>query len=562
MINCIDGAMLKKLLINGAIHLEKNKAAVDALNVFPVPDGDTGTNMSMTMMAAVKEIEQLKDVTLETVAEALTRGSLRGARGNSGVILSQLFRGFAKGLKSYERVNSVQLAAALKKGVDTAYKAVIKPVEGTMLTVARVSAERAVYLSQGQRDIAVLLRQTIDAGKDALDRTPEMLSVLKEAGVVDAGGKGLIYILEGMIMAIDTDVLYETKEIKTDEGGKTPERSATADFGRVGDIKFTYCTEFIITDTKEGMTLGDIDAFKEKIGTMGDSMLVVGDPDMVKVHVHTNNPGVVLEEAIKLGVLSSIKIDNMREQHSSMVIKTDDEKEPLDDKQPGAVQPATEEAKPYGVVAVAMGEGMMNIFKDLSCDKVIEGGQTMNPSTEDILKAIEEINSDTVFVLPNNGNIILAAQQATHLTGKDVHVIPTKSIPQGIAAMVAMSPDLDIEDNEQRAKAAIGEISTGQVTYAIRDSSYNGTNINEGDILGLSNGDVTIVGRDVGDVAMELLENLIEDDDEIITIYYGQDVSQEDTEVLSDRIRQRFKDCDVEVYFGGQPLYYYIFSIE
>lgn len=557
MINNVDGAMLKKLLISGAMHLERNKALVDSLNVFPVPDGDTGTNMSMTMMAAVKEIEQLNDITLENVAEALSKGSLRGARGNSGVILSQLFRGFAKGLKSYQQVNSVQLAAALKKGVDTAYKAVMKPVEGTMLTVARLSAERAVYFSQEEGDIAELLRQTVEAAKDALDRTPEMLDVLKEAGVVDAGGKGLVCILEGIVMAIDTDVTYDVEEVRAETGVDIGKQADTADFDKLEGIKFMYCTEFIITNNKNDISAEDVNAFKEKIGTLGDSVLVVGDPDMLKVHIHTNHPGMVLEEAIKLGVLCSIDIDNMQEQHDKM-----QEQQGISAEQPEDDQPETQEIQPYGVVAVAMGEGMITILKDLGCDKVIEGGQTMNPSTEDILQAIEEVNSKTVFVLPNNGNIILAAQQATHLTDKDVRVIPTKSIPQGITALVAMSPDLDIEDNEQRAKSAIQEISTGQVTYAIRDSSYNGTKIKKGDILGLSNGEVMVVGRDVEDVAVQLLESLVKNDGEIISVYYGQDVTQEEADALSDRIQQRFEDCDVEVYFGGQPLYYYIFSIE
>lgn len=537
IIEYIDGQLFKKMIIEGAQSLEQNKQIVNALNVFPVPDGDTGTNMSLTMQSAVKEVKGTASDSLEEIANALANGSLMGARGNSGVILSQLYRGFAKGVKGKDKLTTMDLAMALKSGADTAYKAVMKPVEGTILTVARESAEKALEIAKEETNHISFLEKTIHEAEETLKRTPDMLKVLKDAGVVDSGGKGLIYIYAGALAALtgkatyieDEDVLQMTVEDEHHDGES---------------LEFGYCTEFIIR-----VQHGDTEALKSKIETLGDSMLVVGNENVVKVHIHTNHPGKVLEFGIEMGLLSDIKIDNMRLQHRPTGVEAPKKEQP-------------KEMKPYGMVTVTMGKGLTQIFTELGVDQIIEGGQTMNPSTEDFLKAIEEINAETIFILPNNSNIIMAANQAKEISSKDIIVIPSKSVPQGITAMLAFNGDLSAEENEASMMEALQKVKTGQVTYAVRDTSFNDIAIETGDILGIGNGQIKSAGKTVEAVSLELLQKMITDEDEMITLLYGEDVSEEDANQLVEVLEENFPNCDIELYYGGQPLYYYIFSVE
>ena len=536
-IKYIDGPILKKMMIQGANSLELNKSTIDALNVFPVPDGDTGINMSLTMDSATKEVKKVVTETVETISEAMANGSLMGARGNSGVILSQLFRGFAKSCKGKEKLNTIDFAQALKGAADTAYKAVMKPIEGTILTIAREMAEKAIEISKKEDDFNVFFTDIIKHSEIVLEKTPQMLKVLKDAGVVDAGGKGLIVItigfyqgLTGKITAIETSKIEKSEELYLDIPTE--------------DITFGYCTEFIIKGTAV-----DLELYKKKIADLGDSMLVVGDQNLVKVHIHTNNPGQVLEYGLAWGELINIKIDNMRQQHKNRIFNE-------------ASGDSEEAVKEYGIIAVSMGEGLLNIFKDLNVDEIITGGQTMNPSTEEIKNAIDKIPAKHIFILPNNSNIILAANQAKEISKKNIHVIPSKTIPQGIAAILAFNPDLDIEKNIDLMKSSLSKVKTGQVTFSVRDTQFNSNTIKKGDILGIMNANIQVVGDNIEEVAFDLLSDIISDKDEMVTIFYGEDCSEADANRLGDRIGAIYENLDIEVYYGGQPLYYYIFSVE
>ncbi|WHH59887.1 DAK2 domain-containing protein [Petroclostridium sp. X23] len=533
----IDGKTLKRMIVSAANNLENNKKAVDELNVFPVPDGDTGTNMSLTLLTASKEVKQKDDNNVSVIADVLASASLRGARGNSGVILSQLFRGFAKELKDRGSMDAKAFAFAMQAGVDTAYKAVMKPTEGTILTVAREGAKRAIEASEKNDDIIEVFEAAIAHANHILDQTPEMLPVLKKAGVVDAGGKGLIVILEGALYALKTENEIEQSE---NQSVIVEQKSNAA---VLEDIQFAYCTEFLI-QKKDGTLGGDL--LKSKIECLGDSMLVIDDEDVIKVHIHTNNPGTVIEESLKLGELVNIKIDNMKEQHRHNVSYGQEKIE----------------NKPYGFITVAMGEGLKNIFVDLGIDKVIEGGQTMNPSTEDILKAIDEVHADHIFILPNNKNIILAAEQAKTLTDKNIIVVPSKSIPQGIAAMLAFNMEADAQKNSQDMAAALESVKTGQVTYAVRNSSFDDQEIIQGDILGIQDGKIEIAGKNVSEVSCQLLHLLVDEESSVISIFYGDDIDEDQVQELSEYAEEQFPDCDVEVHNGGQPLYYYVISVE
>lgn len=530
----LNGEILKNMFIQGNNLLYNNRDVVDSLNVFPVPDGDTGTNMALTFDSAVNEILKIEKPSVESVAKSASKGSLMGARGNSGVILSQILRGLEKGCRGKEVLSVEDFAYALKMASDTAYKAVMKPIEGTILTIIREASEKALELINTSDDFIVFFDMLILHIEAVLEKTPDMLDVLKQAGVVDAGGKGLILIIKGFWEAVSGKEIPKTEK-------KEPQRTMENEISNES-IEFGYCTEFII----RGNGL-DSEAFKDKIKSHGDSLLVVGDEDLVKVHIHTNNPGAVIEYGLKLGELVDIKIDNMRQQHKNTLIE--DEYVP-------------KEEKKYGFIAVAMGKGLSNIFKDLNIDKVIEGGQTMNPSTEDILKAISEINAENVFILPNNSNIILAANQAKELSDKNVVVIPSKSVPQGISSMLEFDLSAEPDENEESMTDILGDVNTVQITYSVRDSKFNDLDIKKGDILGICDGDITKVGNDVSSVAFETLDKAINDDHEILTIYYGEEISEEASNEFHSLIEEKYPDLDVEIYYGGQPLYYYIFSIE
>ncbi len=540
IVEYIDGQLLKRMIVEGAHALEKNKQAVNALNVFPVPDGDTGTNMSLTMQSAVREVNNVKSCTLENVANALANGSLMGARGNSGVILSQLFRGFAKGMAGKEKLTVEELAKALKLGSDTAYKAVMKPVEGTILTVARESAEKAMELAAGEKDIIRFIERVIAQAEDTLKRTPDMLKVLKDAGVVDSGGKGLIFIYQGALAAITGKATaVQAYEDKVEIIHVEEERA-------VGDLQFGYCTEFILHAKN-----ANIERFRDSIKDYGDSVLVVGNEEIIKVHIHTNHPGEVMEKALRLGYLADIKIDNMNLQHRHEIFEEEAE-----------VSAKREPKKPYGFIAVTMGDGLTKIFNDFGVDYVIEGGQTMNPSTEDFVKAIGEIDAENIYIFPNNSNIIMAANQAKAISDKSITVIPTKSVPQGISALLAFNEDFTPEDNEGEMLEAVKNVKTGQVTYAVRDTSFNDIPISTGDILGIGNGDIKAVGKEIAEVSTELLAGLVGEEDEIITVFYGEEIDETTAAELVESLQEKFPDCEIEMYYGGQPLYYYIFSVE
>jgi len=545
----IDGNLLKRMMIAGAKYLESKKQEVDELNVFPVPDGDTGTNMSLTVLAAAKEVQKIDSNRAEEVAKAAASGSLRGARGNSGVILSQLFRGFSKGLVGHEQIDGITLAQAFKSGVDTAYKAVMKPKEGTILTVAREGAEKAVEVAAEKLNIEDICKQALEHAYDTLQKTPDMLPVLKQAGVVDAGGQGLLYILEGAYHVLlgkeDIEVLLVQDEKK--EVSFSPLAAIDHE-----NIKFGYCTEFIINSTQGAFQDHHIDNLKAYLNEIGDSIVVVGDEDLIKIHVHTDHPGQAFEKGLTLGFLTNMKVDNMRIQHTSKVIT---------DSKPIKTPPKN---KPLGFITISIGDGIKDIFKGLGVDYVIEGGQTMNPSTEDILNAIDETYADTIIILPNNKNIILAAEQAVELCkDKKIIVIPTRTIPQGIAAMLGFEPGRSLESNIEIMKENISTVKTGQVTYAVRDTMIDDKAIHQGDILGIVNDtSIKIITQDLQEGAKQLLGELIDEDIEIITIYYGKDTTQEQAEELEHYIQEHYPDCEVEIHNGGQPLYYYIFSVE
>lgn len=548
-IQYVDGALLKKAFIGAANFLEQNKEDVNALNVFPVPDGDTGTNMSLTLQSAMKEIFTLNEYSVEKVAIAASNGSLMGARGNSGVILSQLFRGLANGLKGKEKVDAKVLAKAFKLASDTAYKAVMKPTEGTILTVARECAEAAITLSKEEKDIIVFFDKVIQQGNIALNKTPDMLPVLKEAGVVDAGGMGLMIILTGAFKALTTngEIKYESVSGRKSEDIYFKKELST------GDIKFGYCTEFIVKNTKE-----DVENFKQELSKYGDSLLVVGGNGLIKVHVHTNNPGLVLEKGLSIGELHDIKIDNMRVQHRNLLVE--EECDCVDEK--GININEKKEKKKYSFITVAMGNGIANIFKELNVDFIIPGGQTMNPSTEDILNGIKKVEGENIIILPNNGNIVLAAEQAQKMSERKVYVFPTKSIPEGIAALIAFNPEISVEENLENMKLAVENVKTGQVTYAVRDTEINGKKISKDDIIGICKGDIKSSGKDVQETSLELLKKMVDEDNELITIFYGDTIEEKEANELGKLAEKEFENCDIEIVYGGQPIYYYIFSVE
>ena len=562
----IDADLLKKMFLSGANNLDLNKEWINELNVFPVPDGDTGTNMTMTIMSAAREVQAIEQPTLENLAKAISSGSLRGARGNSGVILSQLLRGFTKAIKKQDAIDVPLMADAFQKAVETAYKAVMKPKEGTILTVAKGMADKAIELREEIDDLDEALRQIIEYGDKVLAHTPELLPVLKEAGVVDSGGQGLMQAMKGAYSAMTG------KEIKSAGGGEAvsagqPAASGSRELseGQAGladfDIRFGYCTEFIVNLEKE-MEDSEEQEFKKYLESIGDSIVLVADDDLVKVHVHTNDPGLAIQKALTYGSLSRMKIDNMREEHQEKLIK-DAGRLAAEQKAKEEAEAAKEPRKPYGFVAVSVGEGMDAIFRDLGVDCLITGGQTMNPSTEDMLNAINQVNADTVFVLPNNKNIILAAQQAQSLTeDKEVIVVPTKTVPQGISAIIGFSPDRSAEENTRQMEEELSCVKTGQVTYAVRDTAIDGKEIHAGDIMGLDDHTIAAVGNEVTGTAMELLASMVDEDSELITIYYGCDLEEGDAEAFCEKVQEAYPSCDVELQNGGQPIYYYVISVE
>ena len=568
----IDADLLKKMFLSGANNLDLNKEWINELNVFPVPDGDTGTNMTMTIMSAAREVQAIEQPTLENLAKAISSGSLRGARGNSGVILSQLLRGFTKAIKKQDAIDVPLMADAFEMAVETAYKAVMKPKEGTILTVAKGMADKAIELREEIDDLDEALRQIIEYGDKVLAHTPELLPVLKEAGVVDSGGQGLMQAMKGAYSAMTG------KEIAPAQGGEalsagsgageTGSREAFEGQGQSGladfDIKFGYCTEFIINLEKE-MEDSEEQAFKQYLESIGDSIVLVADEEIVKVHVHTNDPGLAIQKALTYGSLSRMKIDNMREEHQEKLIKDAGRlaAEQKAAEETRTAEKPTEPRKPYGFVAVSVGEGMDAIFRDLGVDCLITGGQTMNPSTEDMLNAINQVNADTVFVLPNNKNIILAAQQAQSLTeDKEVIVVPTKTVPQGISAIIGFSPDRSAEENAREMEEELSLVKTGQVTYAVRDTAIDGKEIHAGDIMGLDDHTIAAVGNDVTGTALELLSSMVDEDSELITIYYGSDLEEGDAQAFYEKVQEAYPACDVELQNGGQPIYYYVISVE
>ncbi len=543
----IEVNTLTKMFLAGAKNLEAKKEWINELNVFPVPDGDTGTNMTLTIMSAASEVNNLSERTMETVAKAISSGSLRGARGNSGVILSQLLRGFTKGIKDYETLDVMIISNAFQKAVETAYKAVMKPKEGTILTVARGAADKAAELALEEEDLDVFFSGIIEEAERVLATTPELLPVLKEAGVVDSGGQGLVEVLKGAYDA------YLGKEVDyTFEAPKSAPVKISAE--TEAEIKFGYCTEFIIVLDKKFEHKDEME-FKAFLESIGDSIVCVADDDIVKIHVHTNHPGQAIEKALTYGSLSRLKIDNMREEHEEKLIK--------DASKIAAQQKAEEPRKEMGFISVSIGEGIGEIFKGLGVDYLIEGGQTMNPSTEDMLNAIDKVNAEHIFILPNNKNIILAANQAKALCeDKDIIVIPTKTVPQGITAMINFMPDSSAEENEARMTEELANVKTGQVTYAVRDTHIDDKEIKEGNIMGIGDHAILAVGEDVEQTTLDMFKELIDEDSELISIYYGEDVKKEDAEKLGEKLSDLYPDCDVEVHFGGQPIYYYVVSVE
>ncbi|MFL0163526.1 DAK2 domain-containing protein [Candidatus Clostridium helianthi] len=541
----INGHDFYNMVVNASNKLLAQSDFVNALNVFPVPDGDTGTNMSMTFKAAVKEIEGMDTYSIGEISKKLAKGALMGARGNSGVILSQILRGFSKGLEGKKEVDIKEFAVAFSEGSKSAYKAVMRPTEGTILSVIRAAAEAAV--SSDAKDMVAFMEEITVKSKEMLDRTPELLPALKKAKVVDSGGMGLYIILRGMFEALKNDIKAELSDMKISDANGTLAK-ATEEI----DIKFGYCTEFIILgDAKRAQD------FQNEIESLGDSMIVVGYDDVIKVHIHTNDPGLVLSKAVAIGELSKIKIDNMREEHRELLISTK-----------GLTENSSEdegvdsEKKKYGFITVAMGDGISNIFKDLGIDYVIEGGQTMNPSTQDILDAVEKINAEHIFIMPNNKNIIMAANQAAEISSKNILVVPTTTIPQGIACATMFNYDSEVEENFTNLKDTIEVVKTGSVTYAVRDTEIDGIDIKQGNMLGLVEGKIKEVGEDKKVVAGKVLEDMIDDESELITVYYGEDVSDEDANEFEAELQEKYEDLDIQFYKGNQPLYYFLISVE
>ena len=553
-ITSINSKLLAKMFLAGAKNLDSKKDWINELNVFPVPDGDTGTNMSMTIMSAAKEVSSLTEPTMAALSKAISSGSLRGARGNSGVILSQLFRGFCKVIKEYDELDVTIVCEAFQKAVETAYKAVMKPKEGTILTVAKGAADKALELAEQTDDLVFFADEVIKHAEYVLNQTPEMLPVLKQAGVVDSGGQGLVQVLKGANDALlGKEIDYSIEGVSS---GTSPEK-ITAE--TEAEIKFGYCTEFIIVLNNP---LSDKEELKYKafLESIGDSIVVVADDEIVKTHVHTNDPGLALQEALKHGSLSRIKIDNMREEHQEKLIK---ESEKLAKEQAAEEQKAKEPEKEMGFVSVSIGEGMNEVFKGLGVDYIIEGGQTMNPSTEDMLNAIEKVNAKSVFILPNNKNIIIAANQAVSLVeDKQIIVIPTKTIPQGITALVNYIPDHSVEENKEQMMAEIENVKTGQVTYAVRDTEIDGKTIKQDDYMGIGDKSILAVGKDLKQTTLEMVDAMVDEDSAIVSIYFGSESSEEKAEEIASAIEEKYPDVEVEVNDGGQPIYYYVISVE
>lgn len=541
MIQYIDGKQLRDMFVSGANNLQNNKDLVDKLNVFPVPDGDTGTNMSLTISYSMKELSKVEGDDITNIGKALSKGSLMGARGNSGVILSQIIRGFAKAIEGKENLSTEELAKAFKNGSDTAYKAVIKPIEGTILTVVRESGEYAVQACKKEKDLIKFLELVIKEANESLNRTPNLLKALKEAGVVDSGGKGLVLIYEGMLSSLRGNSI----QIQDSSASNVSTVEISNNQINPDDIKFGYCTEFIL----ESNSISDTE-IRDIMMKYGDSLAVVGDEGVIKVHVHTNDPGLVLQDALKHGQLVTIKIENMRVQHENLVLEAQDE------------TASSVEEKEFGFIATSMGEGLAKIFKDFGVDHIIEGGQTMNPSTEDFMNAIEHIHAKNIFIFPNNSNIIMAANQAKELSEKNIIVIPTKNTPQGFTALVNFNGDATVQENEEAMMQSLGLVKSGQVTYAVRDTVMNDIEVKEGNIIGIAEGNLLGAGDSVDKVTSQLVEKLVDEDSAIITLFYGEDVSEEEANNLRDELEEKFEDIDVELYYGGQPLYYYLISVE
>ena len=551
-VKTINTELLQKMFLAGAANLEAKKEFINELNVFPVPDGDTGTNMTLTILSAAKEVKALENPDMVAIAKAISSGSLRGARGNSGVILSQLLRGFTKEIREHKEIDTITLAKACERATATAYKAVMKPKEGTILTVAKGASQKAAELAETTEDLDTFISEVINYAQEVLEKTPEMLPVLKEAGVVDSGGQGLLEVMRGAYDAFQGKEI-DYSAIEASAGTKMVKPSEQAET----EIKFGYCTEFIIMLEKE-FTAKDETEFKAYLESIGDSIICVADDDIVKIHVHTNDPGLAIQKALTYGQLSRMKIDNMREEHQERLIK--------DAEKLAAQQAEAKKAEPrkeVGFIAVSIGEGMNEIFRELGADYIIEGGQTMNPSTEDMLNAIDQVNAEHIFILPNNKNIILAANQAQTLTeDKDIIVVPSKTVPQGITAIINYMPDADAQTNLEAMIEGIGNVKTGQVTYAVRDTHIDDKEIHEGDIMGIGDSGILAVGQSVEGTTKEMLAQLVDEDTELISLYYGQDVQEESAENFAQEIEDLYPDVDVDVHSGGQPIYYYVLSVE
>lgn len=572
-ISTIDAGMLKNAFLAGAKGLEAKKDWINELNVFPVPDGDTGTNMTLTIMAAAKEVAELENPTMDQLAKAISSGSLRGARGNSGVILSQLLRGFTKEIKAVEEIDTTILANAMVRGTETAYKAVMKPKEGTILTVAKAMADKGLEMASQTDDIEEFVKQVIEYGDYVLSQTPEMLPVLKQAGVVDSGGQGLMQVVKGAVDGLLGKTVDFSLDTVPDSGnrpaaGEKAARGAARTDIDTADIKFGYCTEFII-NLEKVYTDKDETELKSYLESIGDSLVVVSDDEIVKVHVHTNHPGLAFEKALAFGSLSRMKIDNMREEHQERVIQDSERlaREQAageqEDKDEATGEEAPSERREYGFIAVSSGEGLSDIFRGIGADCLIEGGQTMNPSTEDMLKAIERVNAENIFILPNNKNIIMAAQQARDLTeDKNIIVIPSRTVPQGITALVNFMPDLGPEENTQTMTEEMGNVRTAQITYAVRTTNIDGIDIEEGDIMALGDHGMLAVGKSVDGVALDAMKEMLDEECELVTIYYGADVSEHEAKVLEEQAQEQYPDKEIELQYGGQPIYYYLISAE
>lgn len=565
-ISTIDAGMVKKAFLAGAKGLEAKKDWINELNVFPVPDGDTGTNMTMTIMAAAKAVAELEDPDMEQLAKAISSGSLRGARGNSGVILSQLLRGFTKEIQGTASIDVTILANAMVRGTETAYKAVMKPKEGTILTVAKGMADKAIEMAAQTDDIEIFAKAVIEEGDYVLSQTPEMLPVLKQAGVVDSGGQGLMQVVKGAFDGLTgkcSDFSFEDAGILKPSSEKAPQSAGASRTDiDTADIRFGYCTEFIIKLEKE-YSQKDEDELKKYLGSIGDSLVVVSDDEIVKIHVHTNHPGLAFEKGLTYGSLSRMKVDNMREEHEERVIQDSERLAKEQATQPNPAEEETGERKPYGFITVSCGDGLSEIFKGIGADYLIEGGQTMNPSTEDMLNAIKKVNADHIFILPNNKNIIMAANQARDLTeDKEIIVIPSKTVPQGITALVNFIPDLTPEENLENMTAEMERVQTAQITYAVRNTSIDGMKIHEGDIMAIGDHGMLAVDTSVLGAAKAALEAMLNEDSELVTIYYGSDVTEADAEAFRKQAEEEFPDKEIELQYGGQPIYYYMISAE